>query len=152
MKSPYYVATTTAAYRQKIDDYMNGTLKPDEYYRNELEKVSHRDYTTAFYDRPTDERDQNYGTSSYIRSYDYAGVVQDYDPETGYATIEQRNKVNRGERLEVLQAGERDFLTIEDSVITDMNGEPIESTPHAKMLYRLKTPPVKPMDIIRKQV
>lgn len=152
MKSLYYVATVTSAYRQKIDDYMNGTLKPDSYYRDELEKVSHRDYTTAFYDRPTDERDQNYGTSSYIRSYDYAGIVQDYDYETGYATIEQRNKINRGEELEILQAGESGFKTIEQADITDMKGEPIESTPHAKMLYRLKTPPVKPMDILRKRV
>ncbi len=149
MKSPYYVATVASVYRQKIDDTINGTLKPDQYYRDELEKVSHRDYTTAFYYGPTTDKDQNYGTSSYLRNYDYAGVVKDYNPETNMALIEQRNKIQSGDTVEVLRSDNKEFLTIENIELFDLNNNPIESTPHAKMQYQLKSPEVSPMDIIR---
>lgn len=148
MKSLYYVATVTNAYRQKIDDYINGNLKSPEYYRDELEKVSHRDYTTAFYNGQTSEKDQNYGTSSYIRSYDYAGVVKDYNKETGMALVEQRNKIKAGDTIEILRPGQ-EFITIDSAKIYNLKNEPIESTPHAKMEYWLESPEVKPMDIVR---
>lgn len=152
MKSVYYVASIVHAYRQMIDASMEGTATPElgARLKDECAKVSHRDYTTAFYDRPTDERDQNYGTSSYIRSCDYAGLVLDYDDETGLATIEQRNKILTGDTLEILRAGEDDFLTIESAELFDEDGNVIDSTPHAKMIFKLRTPPVRPMDILRK--
>lgn len=149
MKSPYYVASVTNAYRQKIDDFVNGTLKSPEYYRDELEKVSHRDYTTAFFNGPTTHNDQNYGTSSYIRTYDYAGIVEDYNEETGMATIEQRNKINKGDTIEVLRSNNQEFITIEDAEIFDLKGNEIESTPHAKMKYLLKSPKLEKMDMLR---
>ncbi len=148
MKSPYYVASVVSAYRQKIDDYYNGRLREDDYYRKELEKVSHRDYTTAFYEGIGPDA-QNYGTSSYIRDYDYAGVVLDYDKERGLALVEQRNKILDGETVEVLRP-DGDYIELE-AEIYDLDLNPIESTPHAKMKYYLKTPPVHEMDIIRKK-
>lgn len=151
MKSPYYVSSVVSAYRQKIDDYFDNNLKDPEYYRDELEKVSHRDYTTAFYDGPTTDKDQNYGTSSYIRSYDYAGIVLDYDEETGIATIEQRNKILNGDEIEILRAQEKDFITIDSVELFDQNDQPLESTPHAKMVYKIKSPKVAPMDIVRRK-
>lgn len=150
MKSLYYAASITAAYRQKIDDALAGALRDPAYYRGEVEKVSHRAYTTAFYDRPAGSQDQNYGTSSYIRDYDFAGIVTDYDPATGFAVIEQRNKITRGDTLELLRAGARGFTTIEEAEMTDMDGRPIESTPHAKMRYRMKVDGAAPMDILRR--
>lgn len=153
MKSLYYVATVVSAYRSAIDycyDHPDVT-QLDDYYYDELTKVSHRNYTTGFYHGKTTAEDQNYGTSSYTRHYDFAGLVLKYDETTGMAVIEQRNKISLGEDIEVMIPGEG-FFKQKVTVLTDKSGEPIESTPHPQMIYHLKMDqPVSPMDIIRKQ-
>ncbi len=152
MKSIYYVASVIHAYRQAIDMAAEGRLTEGAaaFLKRELEKVSHRDYTTAFYDRKSGAQDQNYGSSSYIRTCDYAGLVLDYDKKKELALIEQRNKIHSGDYLEVLRAGEEGFMKIPAAEIFDENFQPIEETPHAKMKYYLKCPEVRPMDILRK--
>ncbi len=154
MKSIYYVATVVSAYRQMIDAAAAGETEPETaaMLRAELEKVSHRDYTTAFYDRKTDERDQNYGSSSYVRSCDYAGLVLEYDEKTGTALVEQRNKLMAGDDIELLRAGKSGFLELKDIELFDEKMRPIESTPHAKMRFRIRLPEAAPMDILRRPV
>nr|WP_320024877.1 U32 family peptidase [uncultured Acetobacterium sp.] len=153
MKSLYYVATVVSTYRNVIDycyDYPDVRNLDDAYYE-ELTKVSHRNYTTGFFSGKTTAEDQNYGTSSYTRHYDFVGLVQEYDPETGMAVIEQRNKISLGEDIEVMIPG-KGFYKQKVTMMTDKTGEPIESTPHPKMIYHLKMDqPVSPMDILRKQ-
>lgn len=149
MKSLYYAATVTNAYRRAIDDAIAGRTPGN--YRAELEKTSHRAFTTAFYDRQADERDQNYGTSAYIRDYDYAGIVLEYDPSSGTSLVEQRNKITAGDEIEIMQPG-ADFITVPQAELYDEAGAPLESTPHAKMRFRMATPPTQPMDILRKRV
>ncbi|MDO4289130.1 MAG: U32 family peptidase C-terminal domain-containing protein, partial [Eubacterium sp.] len=126
----------------------------DPFYFEELRKVSHRNYTTGFFEHKTTAEDQNYGTSSYTRLYDFAGVVQSYDAATGRAVIVQRNKIAAGDEIEVMAAGvERGFYTQRAQDLLDEQDNPIEATPHAKMIYSMKMDhPVKPMDIIRKRV
>lgn len=153
MKSIYYVSTIVSAYRQMIDAVCDGTADEQTAVRlrEELEKVSHRDYTTAFYDKKADGDAQNYGSSSYIRSCDYAGLVLSYDPETETALIEQRNKLITGDDLELLQAGKPGYIKISDVVLYDEQMNRIEATPHARMLFRIKVPgPAAPMDILRR--
>ena len=87
MKSIYYVANTVRVYRKAIDEYNKSpeSYKFDPKWIEELSKVSHRKFTTGFYlNKPTEE-DQLYTSSSYIREYDFIGVVLDYDEETGMA-------------------------------------------------------------------
>ncbi len=77
VKSSYYVATVIRSYRRAIDEYFKD---PQNYifreeWINEIKKASHRDFTTGFYfNKPTD-KDQVYTSSSYIREYDYVGLV-----------------------------------------------------------------------------
>ncbi|MBU4440297.1 MAG: U32 family peptidase [Acetobacterium sp.] len=153
MKSLYYVATVVSTYRNVIDycyDHPEARDLDDTYYE-ELTKVSHRNYTTGFFSGKTTSEDQNYGTSSYTRHYDFVGLVQEYDPETQIAIIEQRNKISLGEDIEVMIPG-KGFFTQKVTLMTDKAGEPIEATPHPKMIYHLKMDqPVSPMDILRKQ-
>ena len=155
MKSIYYVATVVQAYRQAIDYYYDHPEEKsvDPKYFEELRKVSHRNYTTGFFEHKTTADDQNYGTSSYTRLYDFAGVVQSYDPKTHIAVIQQRNKINAGETVEVMVAGSKEgFYTQQVGEMQDEKGNPIQSTPHPKMIYSMKMDkPVKPMDIIRKK-
>ena len=153
MKSLYYVATVVSTYRNVIDycyDHPE-TTELDATYYNELTKVSHRNYTTGFFSGKTTAADQNYGTGSYTRHYDFVGLVQAYDPETGMAVIEQRNKISLGDDIEVMIPG-KGYFQQKVTTMTDKSGETIESTPHPKMIYQLKMEqPVSPMDILRKQ-
>ena len=68
-KSAYYTAVTTNAYRHAIDDFLaegeSYTLKP--WIREELEKISHREYSTGFYFGT--EPGQEVHSGGYIRRY-----------------------------------------------------------------------------------
>jgi len=153
MKSLYYVATVVSTYRSAIDSAFDrpGVQVQDDHYFEELTKVSHRNYTTGFYHGKTSSEDQNYGTSSYTRNYDFVGLVLSYDEKTGIAVIEQRNKISRGDSIEIM-IPQKGFFTQKVEVMTDAQGIPLESTPHPKMIYNLKMDaPVSPMDILRKQ-
>jgi len=153
MKSLYYVATVVSAYRSAIDyayDHPEVTVLDDHYF-DELNKVSHRNYTTGFYHGKTSSEDQNYGTSSYTRNYDFVGIVLDYDEKTGLAVIEQRNKITLGDEIEVMIPA-KGFITQKVNFMTDALGSTLESTPHPQMIYHLKMDnPVKYMDILRKR-
>ncbi|MGV8905317.1 MAG: peptidase U32 family protein [Acetobacterium sp.] len=153
MKSLYYVATVVSAYRSAIDDaYENPEVKVlSDYYYKELTKVSHRNYTTGFYHGKTSSEDQNYGSSSYTRHYDFVGLVLSYDEKTGVAVIEQRNKISLGDEIEVMIPGKA-FMTQKVTAMIDARGETLESTPHPQMIYHLKMDEaVSPMDILRKR-
>lgn len=153
MKSLYYVATVVSAYRRAIDAaFDNPDLKkvdPDLY--GELIKVSHRNYTTGFFDGLTTAADQNYGSSSYTRTYNFVGIVLDYDSGTRIATIQQRNKITVGDDIEVMIPGKGFFIQKIKQLVDD-KGNLIQATPHPKMIYRLiMDQPVANMDILRKK-
>jgi len=154
MKSVFYVATIVNTYRKEIDDYIND---PTNYKFNaksveELSKVSHREYTEGFaHNKPTHE-DQNYTSSTYVREYDFVGVVLDYNDQTEIATIEQRNKIEVGDILEILSPNTQ-FVQQEVTQFWDEEGNPLESAPHPKMIFKMKmNVPVAPMDLLRKKV
>ncbi|MBO3446436.1 U32 family peptidase [Clostridium sp. CCUG 7971] len=139
MKTSYYVATTVRAYRMAIDAYYADpeNWKFNPMWLEELKKGSHRDYSTGFYlDRP-DSNAHNYKSASYIRNYDFIGIVKNYDEESGLHTVEQRNKMYVGDKIEIIGPyKETMFSTIEE--MYDENGEPIESAPRAKQIVKMK--------------
>ncbi|MCX8130076.1 MAG: U32 family peptidase [Clostridia bacterium] len=134
MKSSYYVATIVRAYRQAIDEYYND---PEKYIFNpklleEISKASHREYTTGFYFNKPTGQDQIYHTSSYIREYDFVGLVTAYDKVTGMATIEQRNRMYTGDEIEVVRPGGGYFVQ-NIKTMKNIEGEEIEVAPHPQM-------------------
>ena len=144
VKNELYVATVVKAYRQAIDAYFENpeNYTVDKEILNELEKVSHREYTSGFYfGKPTEEQ-QLYTSNTYIQEYGIVGVVRSWDKECKTAVIEQRNKFEQGDTLEVLTPVGENF-TITASDMKDENGEPIESAPHAQMIVTLHSD--KPM-------
>lgn len=137
MKSSYYVASVVKSYRQALDAYLENSqnYKFNEDWMNNLLKTSHRDYYTGFYFGDKDS--QIYETSSYIRNYDIVGIVRDYNKETKEATIEQRNKLFDGDLVEILRPVGNSFeVKLED--LHNEEGEKIESTPVAQMIYKAK--------------
>lgn len=140
VKSEYYVASTIKAYRDEIDKYErdreNYKFDPSSYA--EVLKTSHRPYSTGFYLGKTNENSQVYTSSSYIRDFDLVGYVLDYDTDTQIATIEQRNKFCVGDTVEFLIPNRPCFAQKVTSLTND-KGENITSTPHAQMIFKLKT-------------
>ena len=152
MKSIFYVATI-AAYRKAIDAYYEN---PQEYifkqeWMDEMKKVSHREFTTGFYFNNPTNKDQNYRTSAYTRDYIFTGLVKDYDEKTGFATVEQRNKMVLGDEIEVFGPGE-DFFVQELREMYDEEGSPISSAPHPQQILKIKMKqPVKENFMLRKK-
>ena len=152
VKSSYYVATVIRSYRMAIDEYMKDpeNYKYNENWLKEIKKVSHRDFTTGFYfGQPKDDA-QVYTDSSYIRGYDFVGMILDYDPETKIATIEQRNRIFVGEEVEVFGPG-KDYFTQKIENMWDKDDNEIEVAPHAQQILKIKMDyPVEKYDLIRK--
>ncbi len=110
-KSAYYVALTVNAYRAALDSCLKGE-KPPKWVLDEVNKISHRPYSTGFfYGKPTDgsgTQDPNivtnggqyFADSGYMRDYDFVGVV-DYC-EDGVMHLTQRNYFTLSDELELL--------------------------------------------------
>ncbi len=153
VKSSYYVATVIRAYRMVLDEYYkesNNYIYKEEWI-DEIKKVSHRDFTTGFYfGKPTDES-QVYTTSSYIRGYDFVGMVLDYDENTKIATIEQRNRMFVGDEIEIFGPNV-DFFTQKINAMWDDEENPIDVAPHPQQIIKMKMDkPVKKFYLIRKE-
>lgn len=154
MKSIFYVATVVHAYRQAIDAYYED---PDNYvfreeWLEELLKASHREFTTGFYYGKPGHEEQNYRTSRYTKEYSFIGKVLSYNEETGIAKVEQRNKMNVGDHIEVFGPDISFFpMTITDLADWE-SGEKLESAPHAQQILAMHmAEPVKPGYILRKK-
>lgn len=131
-KSAYYVAVTTNAYKMALLDYYSSTgntgtawqVKP--WMKDELEKISHREYNTGFYFNS--EPGQVYSNGGYIRNYDVVGVCEGY--ENGMLLVTQRNKFSTGDTLDVLEPGRAPFVFKVEKMYDEWNNE-IVSAPHA---------------------
>lgn len=154
VKTLYYVATVIRSYRLAIDAYYNGTYTKElaTELLDEIKKVSHRDFTTGFFFKKPDENDQLYTTSSYIRNYDFVGIVLDYDKESKIATIEQRNRIFSGDELEVF-GPEYEYNKFIMGEMVNSEGEVVDVVPRAKEIFKTKIDfPVKKYDLIRKAI
>ena len=154
MKTPFYVGTVVKAYRQAIDDYMTDPALYESrkaYYIEEVSKASHRDYTTAFYFGKPDGNQQVYTNNSYIRDYDFIGMVMEDSDEDGFAVVMQRNKFEKGETIEVMpQKG--DSWKMEVELMYNEDGDEVVSAPHPQQILKVKFPaPVKKFDMLRKE-
>ena len=153
MKSAYYVANIVNAYRHVIDSYLSNPegYHFDEKWLNEIKKTSNRCFTHGFYFNHPDGDEQRYDSSAYIKTYDFIGIIHHYDKNTEIATMEQKNRVFKGDEIEVF-GPDGDFFTQKIIKMWNEEGEEIEVAPHAQQFVRIKMEkPVKPWYIIRKQ-
>lgn len=134
MKSAYYVASVTKAYRETIDAFLAGR-EPDSVWLDEVNKVSHRPYTTGFY---FDDPGQHYAEANYFTQADIVAVVEDCDGD-GMARLTQRNKFFRGDELELLPPKGKPVSFIAEHIF-DAEGQEIEDTRRAMMPFSMKLP------------
>jgi putative protease len=147
VKSAYYTAAVTNAYRMALDDYYEG--KPfNPAYRTEVESVSHREYGTGYFYGNPHENANIVGNNLYLKDRAFLAVVKDYDPATGLARCEQFNKMSIGDKANLLSPGTvgKDFTVGE---LFDDQGNPITDTKHPRMEFFLKIENAKAGDLIR---
>lgn len=114
-KSEYYTAIVTYAYRNAIDEYMKNRtpdFKPSQWILDEMEKMSHREYTTGFNFGPI-VNGQVHETGGYIRNWDVCATFEDY--KDGRLVVNQRNRFYQGDTLEVVEPGKKPYqITVEE--------------------------------------
>lgn len=139
-KSAYYTAVTAGAYRAATDLMWRDPehYRCPDWLREEVTKVSHRDYTTGFlFGLP--EAGQCYETGGYIRRWEVAGVVTGYDAEKRRLLCVQRNKFAVGQPLELVLPlqGVRTFTP---EKLYDAEGRPVNCVPHAATPFMMDYP------------
>lgn len=150
MKTAYYTAAVTNAYRRATDRLEAG-LEPDPALKEELAKAVNREFTTGFYFGPV-QQGQRYESSKCRQSHEFSAVVLSSNGE--YLTLEQRNRFRVGDVLEVLspepsRCGRK--FTVES--IISSQGCSVQAAPNPQ--ERVKVPctlRLEYMDILRRKL
>jgi len=158
MKSAYYAAAVTNAYRMALDDVMAGRPFNKKLY-DEVSCVSHREYSTGHFfggeDLTASELSAVRATpgvctnDGYIREKAYLATVVYYDKAAKVACLVQRNKLKVGDKCELLSPG-KTGVPFEIVSITDTDGFTLDSAPHPGMYFSVPMSiEAKPGDILR---
>ena len=146
-KSAYYAAIVTGAYRHGLDAVAAGE-EIDPVWRDEVEHVSHRPYSTGFYYGPPG---QYYANSRYVREWQVVALVMNCDAE-GNATLSLRNKFRTGDTVELVGPDLRPFaMTV--GQMQDESGAVLEEPRTPQMIFHMKLPKaVPPYTLVRHAV
>ena len=145
-KSAYYAAIVTGAYRHAIDAAAAG--KPlDPVWRDEVEHISHRHYSTGFF---FGQPGQYTDSSRYVRDWQIVAKVVSCDGE-GNALLTLNNKFSVGDTLELVGPDVRPQpVTVEG--LWDGDGTPLNQVRRPQMTFRMKLPcPAPPLSLLRRK-
>ena len=146
-KSAYYAAIVTGAYRHCIDDVAAGR-EIDPIWRDEVEHVSHRIYSTGFYYGQPGQYVEN---SRYIRQWQIVARVEECS-EDGLALCSLNNKFSAGDALEVVGPYLRPFA-ITAQGMRDTDGMSLDEVRTPQSRFTLQLPKaVPPMSLLRRSV
>lgn len=151
-KSEYYTAIVTYAYRNAIDEYMKNP-SPDfnvpQWILDEMEKMSHREYTTGFNFGPM-KNGQVLDTGGYIRNWDVCALFREY--KDGRLTVDQRNRFYQDDILEVVEPDKKPYQITVKNLYNVTDGEYAEVANKATNVYSFDCDvPVSPDAIFRRQ-
>lgn len=126
-KSSYYVAVTTNAYTYAVDDYyrLGDNWKLADWIREEVNKISHREYNTGFFFKS--EPGQIYNNGGYIRDYEVVAICTSYN--NGMLELSQRNRFYSGDKLDVLEPSGKPFYITVTEMYDEWNNR-IDVAPH----------------------
>lgn len=134
-KSAYYTAVVTHAYRQALDAYFahpSPDFRVPDWVLAEMEKMSHRVYTTGFYFGPL-QNGQELNTGGYVRNWDVCALYR--DQQGNRLIVDQRNRFFEGDVLEVLEPGQKPYtLTVRD-LVREADGTRTEAANKATEVY-----------------
>lgn len=146
-KSSYYAAIITTAYRHVLDAVAAG--KPvDAKWRDEVDKVSHRHYSTGFY---YGQPGQYFENSRYLREYQVCAIVQGCTQD-GLATLSLRNKFSTGDEMDLIGPDIASFV-MRAPVMQTMEGAYLTEPKNPQMLFKMQLPCyMPPLSIVRHEV
>lgn len=151
-KSEYYTAIVTYAYRNAIDEYMKNPthdFKVPQWILDEMEKMSHREYTTGFNFGPM-KNGQVLDTGGYIRNWDVCALFKDY--KDGRLTVDQRNRFYQGDVLEVVEPNKKPYQITVKNLYNVTEGEYSDVANKATNVYSFDCDvPISPDAIFRRQ-
>lgn len=134
-KSAYYTAVVTHAYRQALDAYFahpSPDFRVPDWVLAEMEKMSHRVYTTGFNFGPL-QNGQELNTGGYVRNWDVCALYR--DQQGNRLIVDQRNRFFEGDILEVLEPGQKPYtLTVRD-LVREADGTRTEAANKATEVY-----------------
>lgn len=154
MKSMHYIATVISVYRKVIDTYC---ADPENFviqqgWLDELDKCANRETATAFFEGVPGYKEQMFGNHSKKTSFDFAGLVLDYNPETKIVTLQQRNHFKPGQEVEFFGPEIENFRVVIDQ-IWDENGNELEAARHPMQIVQFKVEqPLYPNNMMRKEL
>lgn len=151
MKSPYYVATVTNAYRQRLDGLANGPASSEflALLQRELDAVSHRTYASGFYFGQMRRHAPDDGV--YRQDCVFAGVVMER-LDSGRVRIQLRNPIHRGDVLEVLSPGSLGRTLLAEGLTTP-DGRALAQVVEPMVLFDMDAPPeLAAGDMLRKRL
>ncbi len=154
MKSSYYTAAVTNAYRMTLDAMLEngGNIQPTPEILRELSGVSHREYCTGYYFSHPLLDAQLATEPGYRKEKAYLALVVGRDENTGWIRCVQKNKMTSDTAVEVLSPGKTGRALTVDRLL-DENGNVITSTPHPQMTFYIQTPDeLKEGDILREAI
>ncbi len=152
MKSIHYVATVVSVYRKVIDAYC---ADPDNFvirkeWLDELDKCANRDTAPAFFEGVPGYKEQMFGVHSKKTTYDFVGLVLDYDKQTGIVTLQQRNFFKPGDEVEFFGPEIENFTQVIEK-IWDEEGNELDAARHPLQIVRFKVDrEVFPYNMMRK--
>ncbi len=146
-KSAYYAAVVTNAYRHAVDSAVSGAPL-DPVWRGELDRISHRHYSTGFF---FGQPGQYYEDSRYIRDWSVMAYVTACDAD-GNAVLTQRNRFCTGDTLELLTPDGKEPVSFSVASMEDADGNPVDDAKHPEMTVRMKLPRYAPeYSILRRE-
>ncbi len=151
MKSSYYTAVVTNAYRIALDEYQNfgKVATPVSLLQKELNSVSHRQYSTGFYYHPISSESNLADNAGYIGEKSFLCTVESYDPKEKIAVCRQKNKFGIGSVCEIITPGKTGRVFAVERMM-DLDGNPIDACAHPQMLFQISLDfEAHPGDLIR---
>ncbi|WP_075982394.1 peptidase U32 family protein [Bacillus massilinigeriensis] len=153
MKSIHYIATVVSVYRKVIDTYC---ADPDNFvikreWLEELDKCANRETAPAFFEGVPGYKEQMFGNHSKKTTFDFVGLVKDYNPETKIVTLQQRNFFKPGQEVEFFGPEIENFTTVIEK-IWDEDGNELDAARHPLQIVKFKLDqPVYPNNMMRKE-
>ncbi|MDP4104845.1 MAG: U32 family peptidase [Bacillota bacterium] len=152
MKSIHYIATVVSVYRKVIDAFC---ADPDNFdikqeWLDELDKCANRETASAFFEGVPGYKEQMFGNHSKKTSYEFVGLVLDYNEDTQMVTLQQRNHFRPGDEVEFFGPEIENFTHVIDK-IWDEKGVELDAARHPLQIVQFKLDrPVYPNNMMRK--
>ncbi len=145
-KSAYYAAIVTGAYRHAIDAALAGQPL-DPVWRDEVEHISHRHYSTGFYFGQPGQFTED---SRYVRDWQIVAKVRSCTPD-GRAVLTLNNKFSVGDQLELVGPGLRP-CPVTVKALWDEDGERLDQVRKPQMVFQLDLPcQAPPLSLLRRR-